>query len=494
MERLNKAVRGVLSKWLERTPSVGVGRVRSACTEVGAGLVVEGFPHLENRGTLRLGKSVRIVSRFVPTRLRVGPGAVLDIGDGTTIGYGAVISASDRIRIGAGVKIGPYVFIVDANVGDPDMGTEHSNAAPITIGDGVTLEIHVAVLKGSTIGDGARVTAGSVVAGEIPPHTVARGNPARVVGLSRPRLLHETLHCAAAAFPARPALICGDRTVTHHELLNRVRRLSTSMRNEAQVKTGDKVLLLFTSKIDFVVTFYACALIGAVAIPMPSDATRVTVMDIAEASRANVICTDGSTLDELSSLLSNLYVLRVVATPSDLFEREGETHNRDLDSLFPLDGSPREQHDAAVIMFTSGTTAKAKLIELSHRSLLQATDNMNEFMRLDCHVREYVTVPLYHSFGLGRVRAVLAVGGTLIVDDGPMNPATIVSAIKRNRCNALSAVPAGLALFKGPMQAELRRIGRQTSRRLAHHEPARVEESKFSLRHDADHGLRCRGL
>jgi galactoside O-acetyltransferase len=38
------------------------------------------------------------------------------------------------------------------------------------------------VLKGTTVGEGAIVGAGSVVVQDIPPFSIAMGNPARVVG------------------------------------------------------------------------------------------------------------------------------------------------------------------------------------------------------------------------------------------------------------------------------------------------------------------------
>ena len=38
------------------------------------------------------------------------------------------------------------------------------------------------ILKGVTIGEGAVVGAGSVVTHDVPPWTIAAGNPAKVVG------------------------------------------------------------------------------------------------------------------------------------------------------------------------------------------------------------------------------------------------------------------------------------------------------------------------
>ena len=52
------------------------------------------------------------------------------------------------------------------------------------VGNDVWLGQNVTVLPGARIGDGAVIGSNSVVAGDIPPYTVAAGNPCKVI---RPR-------------------------------------------------------------------------------------------------------------------------------------------------------------------------------------------------------------------------------------------------------------------------------------------------------------------
>ncbi len=59
--------------------------------------------------------------------------------------------------------------------------TDKEYGAPITIGDNCWLAGNVTVLAGAKIGAGCVIGAGSVVTGEIPPNSLAYGNPCRVV-------------------------------------------------------------------------------------------------------------------------------------------------------------------------------------------------------------------------------------------------------------------------------------------------------------------------
>ena len=66
--------------------------------------------------------------------------------------------------------------------------------APITIGDSVWLPWRVFVMPGATIGDGSVIGADSLVAGEIPPQSLAVGSPAKVIRSAPdfPRRLDDT--------------------------------------------------------------------------------------------------------------------------------------------------------------------------------------------------------------------------------------------------------------------------------------------------------------
>lgn len=54
-------------------------------------------------------------------------------------------------------------------------------ARPITVGDDVWFGAGVQVLPGVTVGSDCVIGAGSVVTGDIPAHSLAAGNPCRVL-------------------------------------------------------------------------------------------------------------------------------------------------------------------------------------------------------------------------------------------------------------------------------------------------------------------------
>jgi FkbH-like protein len=155
------------------------------CNEVGTGARCIGRVVVKNEGRIVLGRDVRLNAPWSPIELAAGPGAELRIGSDIDINYGTLISAAHRVTIGDRVMMGNYCIVADTEEaavgGRTRQGSSREPPRAIEIGDDAWLAVRVTVLPGTTIGQGAVITAGSVVSGNIPPGVVAGGIPARVL-------------------------------------------------------------------------------------------------------------------------------------------------------------------------------------------------------------------------------------------------------------------------------------------------------------------------
>ena len=145
---------------------------------------------------IRIGQGFYLVNRAGRYAFNIFPQSLLrtyaassriEIGEAVGANSVAIFCLSQRIRIGDRTMIGGNCQIMDSD-GHPLWplsarwnypGTDHD--ASVDIGEDVYIGLNVVVLKGSRIGNGAVIAAGSVVSGEIPPNCVAGGIPAKVI-------------------------------------------------------------------------------------------------------------------------------------------------------------------------------------------------------------------------------------------------------------------------------------------------------------------------
>ncbi len=151
------------------------------CTSIGPRARIVGRPRIDNKGQIVIGERVRIHSHIVPVELAAMRGGRIEIGERTFINYGVSISSFQFVHIGCRCLIGTYVNILDNNWHDILDRTRVPPSKPVIIEDNVWLGNRVIVLPGVTIGHDAVIGAGAVVTKDIPPRSIAVGNPARVV-------------------------------------------------------------------------------------------------------------------------------------------------------------------------------------------------------------------------------------------------------------------------------------------------------------------------
>lgn len=120
-------------------------------------------------------------------------GTNISMGDNSYANFNFTVLDEGRVTIGKSVFIGPSVVLATAihplcyqdrnSFMNEKTGvvTNLEYTAPITIEDNCWIAANVTICGGVTIGEGCVIGAGSVVVKDIPPNSLAVGNPCRVI-------------------------------------------------------------------------------------------------------------------------------------------------------------------------------------------------------------------------------------------------------------------------------------------------------------------------
>jgi len=103
-------------------------------------------------------------------------------GENVYFNVNCVVLDAEKVTIGSNVFFGPGVQLYTASHPlEAEMRRTHAISKPITIGNDCWIGGNSVVCPGVTIGNGAVIGAGSVVTKDIPDHSLAVGNPAKVI-------------------------------------------------------------------------------------------------------------------------------------------------------------------------------------------------------------------------------------------------------------------------------------------------------------------------
>lgn len=159
-------------------------------------LIINGTPvHFIGGKHIHIGKSVTLghdaeliaVYQWENCKQTFTPQIVL--GDNVVIAPYTRIGCTNKVEIGDWTTTGQHVYITDHTHGDvsyeqlnlPPRHRPLYSKGPVKIGAYVHLGEDCCIMPGVTIGDHSIIGAGSIVTHDVPPYSIAAGNPAKVL-------------------------------------------------------------------------------------------------------------------------------------------------------------------------------------------------------------------------------------------------------------------------------------------------------------------------
>jgi long-chain acyl-CoA synthetase len=239
---------------------------------------------------------------------------------------------------------------------------------------------------------------------------------------------HLAVH--AKANPAGLAVAFGTQGITYRELWTASRLTADFLHGEG-VKPGDRVMIAAARIPEFLYAYFACHILRAIAVPYDPDIAATRFGPITERLRPHVIMTNRAMPIETPCCTMLAFTA---------FNHSASLRHAD-EFIEPIADQPAD------ILLTSGTTGHPKGVTLTHRNILAAARNINQFIGNDAEDREALALPLHHSFGLGRVRCQILAGGAVILTKPFQFPKQMFEAMSHWKATGFSFVPAAWAVL-----------------------------------------------
>ncbi|NGN63133.1 long-chain fatty acid--CoA ligase [Streptomyces sp. A7024] len=188
------------------------------------------------------------------------------------------------------------------------------------------------------------------------------------------------------------------------ELFERGRRVAGGL-GEIGVRPGDRIVVLMANCPEVPVTYHAIWRAGAVVTPVIFLVSPAELAHILTDSRAEVIVTSPELLGTVAGAAAQAPGLRRVVVagewpPDALPETVDVTSYEELEAAAPVGIAPRGDDEPAALLYTGGTTGRAKGVVLTHRNLHACSLATHEASDVEDSTRTLVPLPLSHAYGL----------------------------------------------------------------------------------------------
>src|SRR3954471_21104659 len=263
---------------------------------------------------------------------------------------------------------------------------------------------------------------------------------------------------SARSHPDKFAIVSDEGTLTYAEL-DRASDIVAGNLAARGIAGGDAVGLQLPNVPEFAVALYGILKAGAVAVPMNVLNKAPEVAFFLTDARAQAMITAAECAAEglLGAELAGVQNAYVVG-PYDL----GQAHTRPHDFAeltLPIPGRApfvqRDPGDAAILLYTSGTTGKPKGVELTHFQLYMNANAHVDGFEMDSDTVVIAVMPLFHALGLsGILNATVSTAGTVVLVRR-FDPLKVLEAIEKNHATLLHGVPTMYhALLNHPRAAD----------------------------------------
>jgi long-chain acyl-CoA synthetase len=209
------------------------------------------------------------------------------------------------------------------------------------------------------------------------------------------------------------------------------------------ITKGDRIILYLGNSIWYVLSFFAVTASGCIAVPVSSEKGPDVMLQVLDNCSPSLVVTDRKSRSRLENMveLKSIRILEI-----DVLKMENISCDASNNFLENIDVS---QYDTAMIIYTSGTTAKPKGVMLSHANLIANTNAIIDYLKLTSEDSVLMTLPFGYSYGNSVLLTHVYAGASLILADDSVKvyPVRLLEALENHRVSGFSTVGSHINLI-----------------------------------------------
>jgi long-chain acyl-CoA synthetase len=272
---------------------------------------------------------------------------------------------------------------------------------------------------------------------------------------------HRTLLPAFERWATKVAFHDGEYHATFEQHGERVLRLADAMATQLGIQRDDRVAILAANGHEYMEIYHAGYLGAAILNPLNLRLAAKELQYILADSGTEVIFVDSTFAEHLAHSIEEVrdsLPLRHVV----LIGGGDAPHDVRYEDLIEA-GRPRipsepEEEDPVILMYTGGTTGRAKGVVLDHRAEQLNVYHIGSAMGFN-DIRVYLhQTPMFHAASMAALLGIPAAGGTSVFVPF-FDPSRVMDLIERYQVNWTTMVPTMIAMLIDHPEFRADRLG-----------------------------------
>lgn len=200
------------------------------------------------------------------------------------------------------------------------------------------------------------------------PFALAEDELGRKYFVNAPTTLIEAVQAGRRHADA-PFLLWREQRYSFAQFYAAADQMAAALQQVVRIRPGERVAIAMRNRPEWMIAFIACVQAGVIPVPLNSWGLHDELLYAIEDAGATALFCDPERLQQLQGSLNGVEVILVDAQPA----AGQHAWQALLDAeLAPLQLASANPDDPALLMYTSGTTSRAKGVVSSHRAVAQA--------------------------------------------------------------------------------------------------------------------------
>lgn len=254
----------------------------------------------------------------------------------------------------------------------------------------------------------------------------------------------------AELFPQQVAIEWKNEGITWGELFQRTESVANGLRTIG-ISQGSTIALLLPNTPDFIITFLAGAVLGAVVVPVNPQFKGGELKFIFNQCRVSAVVVTSQRVGEYRGLIDCLDWPVELVVSGDRPTEEAMTISTLLLAGRGQTQGKLNSQDPFVYQYSSGSTGLPKRVSRTHGMCLIEAENIATTLKLTPEDSIFCAVPLFHTYGMGNCFFASLKSGARLILMGTASPFKLY----RDECLRLMEQTKPTIFFGVPYMYEL---------------------------------------